>query len=217
MAVAERRRDRGSAQARELHRKLGAELRTHRRRAGWSQRRLGQTAGCSHMTVSRIEAGRADGTSLELYGRLFAVLGGRLSVKVYPDGDPVRDEAQLRTGARLRAQTAQPIGVRTEVSLGIPNDLRAWDQVLHVPDDWVPVEVETRLEDLQGLEREIELKMRDGGADRVILLVADTERNRRILREHREVLRARFPLDTREALAYLRAGRLPPVGAVIVL
>jgi transcriptional regulator with XRE-family HTH domain len=188
-----------------------------RRQTGWSQRRLGDAAGVSHMTVSRIEAGRADGTTLDTLSRMFAVLGGKLSVKVYPDGDPVRDEAHLRTAARLRPHIGQPIGVRTEVSLAIPDDLRAWDEVLHLPDDWVPVEVETRLEDLQALEREIELKARDGGASRVILLVADRVRNRRILRAHREALRARFPLDTRAALAYLRAGKLPPVGALIVL
>ncbi|MFN8622114.1 MAG: helix-turn-helix domain-containing protein [Chloroflexota bacterium] len=215
--MTERRSDKGAATARELHRKLGADLRTTRRQAGWSQRRLGEAAGASHTTVSRIESGRADGTTIDTYARLFAVLGGRLSAKVYPDGDPVRDEAHLRTAGRFLPHVKAPIGVRSEVSLGIPNDLRAWDRVLDVPGDWVPVEIEVQLEDLQALERRVELKARDGGATRVILVVADTAHNRRVLKQHREVLRARFPLDTRAALVYLRKGRLPPVGALVVL
>jgi hypothetical protein len=73
------------------------------------------------------------------------------------------------------------------------------------------------LSDLQAIDRRIALKMEDDGVDRVILVVADTRRNREILRQHRELLRSRFPLDSREILKELRAGRLPPHGGILVL
>lgn len=217
MPVQERRADRGARVAILLHRRLGQELRALRRQAGLSQRRLATEVRVDHAVISRIEAGGAMATTLDVYARLFAVLGGRLSVKVYPEGDPLRDEAHLRLIQRLRALLHAAINVRTEVPLGIPGDLRAWDVELAVGVDAVALEAETVLDDAQALERRVALKAQDGGVDVVLLLVADTDRNRRILRAHREALRARFPLDTRAAMAYLRAGRLPPAGAVIVL
>ena len=188
-----------------------------RRAAGLSQRRVAAEIGIAHSTLSRIEAGRATATSLTVYAQLFAVLGGRLNCKVYPEGDPLRDEAQLRLIARLRALLHAAIRARTEVPLPISGDMRAWDMLLAAGGTTVGVEAETVLEDLQELEREIALKARDGGVEVVLLLVADTARNRRILRANRETLRARFPLDTRAALAELRAGRLPSAGAIIIL
>lgn len=213
----ERRADRGARVARILHRKLGQELRDLRRQSGLSQRRIAAEIGVDHGVVSRIESGAAGVASLETYAKLFAVLGARLSLKVYPEGEPLRDEAQLRLIARLLQLLHAAIRVARGVPMGIPDDLRAWDLVLSVDDDRAAVEAETVLDDLQALERKITLKMQDSGIEVVILLVADTDRNRRILRAHREVLRARFPLDTREAMAYLRAGKLPPQSAIVIL
>jgi transcriptional regulator with XRE-family HTH domain len=216
MAVHERRIDRGTRIAMVLHHRLGVELRSARRSAGLSQRRLAREMGVDHAMITRMEAGAAS-TSLMTYARAFAVLGGRLSVKVYPESDPVRDEAHLRLLQRLRGILHAAIRMRTEVPLGLPDDLRAWDAELAVALESVKLEAETVLDDLQELERRIALKALDGNVDVVLLLVADTARNRRILRAHREALRQRFPLDTRAALACLRRGQLPPAGTVIIL
>ena len=53
--------------------------------------------------------------------------------------------------------------------------------------------------------------------DRIVLLLADTRHNRRVLREHREALRSTFPLDTRAVMAALRAGELPSANGIVVL
>lgn len=217
MPIHERRTDRGARVALVLHRHLGAELRVLRRQAGLSQRRIAREIGVDHAVVSRIEAGSAAMTTIDTYARLFAVLGARLSVKVYPEAQALRDEAHLRLIARLRSLLHAAIRIRTEVPLGMVGDLRAWDAELSIDGGSVMVEAETVLDDVQALERRIALKCRDGNVDVVLLLVSDTDRNRRILREHREALRARFPMDARAALACLRAGRLPPVGAIIVI
>jgi hypothetical protein len=59
--------------------------------------------------------------------------------------------------------------------------------------------------------------MDDDGVDVVILLVAGTHRNRRVLREFRDLIRDQFPLDTRDIMASLRVGRLPDQSGVVVL
>jgi hypothetical protein len=170
-----------------------------------------------HTVVSRIETGVAAPATLDVYARLFAVVGARLSVRVYPDGDPLHDSPQLNLIGRMLPIVHSAIRVRREVGMGIAGDLRAWDLVFSVGDESCAIDAETILDDLQALERKIALKQRDSGIAVVHLLVSGTERNRRILRANREVLRDRFPLDTREALAYLRKGQLPPKGAIIVL
>jgi hypothetical protein len=59
--------------------------------------------------------------------------------------------------------------------------------------------------------------MSAAGVTRVILLVADTALDRDVLRAHRELLRDRYPLDSREILAALRVGRCPDRGGILVL
>src|SRR5262249_16423991 len=68
---------------------------------------------------------------------------------------------------------------RTEVPLPIEGDLRAWDAMITGPRWRVAVEAETVIEDVQALERKLSRKQRDGGIDHVMILIADTHRNRR--------------------------------------
>ena len=104
----------------------------------------------------------------------------------------------------------------TEMPLPIPGDLRAWDALIRL-DDHVAVEAETRLGDVQALDRRVQLKLRDGGVDIVILLVSDTAHNREILDVHRNALRSTFPLDGRQLLPVLRVGRAPSASGILVL
>ena len=83
--------------------------------------------------------------------------------------------------------------------------------------DRCKLEAETVLADIQALDRRIGLKMEDDDVDRVILLVADTRRNRDVLRSQPSLLRSRFPLDSGLILAALRAGRLPERSGILVL
>ena len=53
--------------------------------------------------------------------------------------------------------------------------------------------------------------------DIILLLVSDTAHNRRVLAGHREDLRALLPLDGREVLRALAAGRLPPDNGLLVI
>lgn len=99
----------------------------------------------------------------------------------------------------------------------IPGDLRALDGQSWIEREMLAVEAETRLQDIQSLERRVVLKRRDVRANRLVLLVADTAHNREILGAHREALRGSFPLDTREVLAFLARGQMPPDDGIVVL
>jgi hypothetical protein len=96
-------------------------------------------------------------------------------------------------------------------------DLRAWDGLLVFDRIRIAIEAETRLRDAQSLERRYALKMRDGHVELMILLVSDTAHNRTFLDLHREALRTRFPLDGRQLLPELRAGRAPRDSGILVL
>lgn len=97
-----------------------------------------------------------------------------------------------------------------------PGDLRAWDELLRGRVT-IGVEAETRPGDLQAIERSMAAKQRDSGVDRVILVVADTPTNRRLVKRHIAMLRQNFPLDTRSCLAALGAGLDPGANGLVIL
>jgi hypothetical protein len=79
------------------------------------------------------------------------------------------------------------------------------------------VEAETHPRDLQALERRLELKLRDGDVDHLILLLLDSRHNHALLRAHAATFEARFPVAGRRALELLRPGAAVGGNAVILL
>jgi transcriptional regulator with XRE-family HTH domain len=87
-----------------------------------------------------------------------------------------------------------------------------------LPGRGAPPLCEVHLHDIQAVERRIALKQRDdASAGVVILLLADTAHNRRVLSAHREALRPQFPLDGGAILRALRAGRIPSASGILLL
>lgn len=117
---------------------------------------------------------------------------------------------------RLRPHIHPGLTCRTEVTLPIPGDLRAWDLLIEGPGWRIAVEAETVLDDLQALERRLHRKQRDGGMDVVLLLVADTRRNRRAI-EAAPASFAEFSRDARATLRVLRAGTQAGISAIVFL
>ena len=185
--------------------------------AGLSQTAAGASAGMSHAQWSRIERGVLPCLTIDQASRAALSVGLRLFVRLYPDGDPTRDAAQLGLLERFRRKLPAAARWDTEVPLPIPGDRRAWDALIRLGGRRAGCEAETRVEDVQALERRLALKVRDGSVDVLILLVSDTAANRRAIHVHREALRALLPLDGREILASLRAGRLPERSGLVVL
>jgi transcriptional regulator with XRE-family HTH domain len=196
---------------------LGREFRTARLGAGLSQRSAGAGAGISHAHWGRIERGLVPNLSLAQACAAAAVVGLRLSVRAYPDGDPIRDAGQAALLERFHLRLPTRAGWQTEVPMPIPGDRRAWDARVVIDGRRAGCEAEMQLLDLQALERRLALKLRDGDVDILLLVVPSTVRNRQFLRLHREQLRSLLPLGTREVLASLRAESLPAQSGIVIL
>ncbi len=80
----------------------------------------------------------------------------------------------------------------------------------------IAVEAETRIHDVQALQRRITLKRRDGGEPDVVLLLNETRTNREAL-DGSAGLRDMLPLDGRTMLAALRDGRSPGGSGIVRL
>jgi len=217
MASRNDRANLGRWNARSIRFEIGAEIRASRTNGGLSLRTAGSAADMSHAQFGRIERGALNQLTVDQASRACAAVGLRLVVRAYPDGEPIADRAQLALLARFRARLPEGARWLTEVPIPIPGDRRAWDAVATVGGTRFAVEAETRLRDLQALERRIALKQRDGDIEIVVLVVNDTVTNRRALADQRETLRGRFPQDGRGILLALRAGRAPVASGIVVL
>ena len=193
----------------------GRELRRARIGRGLSQRVVATATGVAQSEVSRIERGRRPGATLRTIARLATAVGLDLSVRLYPGGDPVRDKAHVALLARFRKAVGEGWAWTAEVPLPIPGDKRAWDRILRGPSVVIGVEAETRPIDLQEVQRRVALKKRDGNADRLLLVLADTEWNRRLVRLND--IPGAFPIPGRVALKALVEGRDPGGDAVILI
>ena len=206
---------RGRRIGRAERRRAGDQLRIARASAGLSQRKLGAMVGLSHSAIGRMERGLVQRITVDRLGLVAAVLGMDLRIGLFPTGSPIRDAAHLALIKRLRARVPTSLRWRTEVPVPIDGDLRSADVVIDGESVDAMVEAETRLDDLQAMERRIYLKQRDFGIRRVILLVADTRHNRAVLDAHPELL-DRFPISTRACLIALRECRDPGGNAIVL-
>jgi transcriptional regulator with XRE-family HTH domain len=220
MASRERASDRG---ARTAHRDLvtvGSDIRTARVMAGLTQRDVGRACGVSHTTIGRIERADLRAVSAVALARIGAVVGLDVRVKAYPGATPIRDAAQTAHLVRLRARLHASLRLTLEVPIQAGHEQRAWDAQISGFErgaTTLPVEAETRLYDIQAQVRRLGLKRRDDGAEHVVLLVADTRTNRRIVREARLLFSEMFPVPGRRALAALARGDHPGGSALILL
>ncbi len=194
---------------------LGRELRAARVTHGLSQRVVAVATGISQAQLSRIERGSYDSVTAETLTRVGAALGLDLSIRWFPSGDPIRDNAHAALLERFRRAVGETWTWAAEVPLPIPGDRRAWDRTLRRSGRVIGVEAETRPTDLQELQRRLQLKKRDGQVDRLILVLADTEWCRRVTRLND--LESTFPVPNRVALRALADGRDPGGDAVILI
>jgi transcriptional regulator with XRE-family HTH domain len=224
MGARQQRLGRGDERGRHLVSLAGAEFKGARSNAALSQRDVSSAVGMSRPQYGRIERGLSPNVSIATICKIAAVLGLDASLRFYPTADPIRDRPQVDLLERLRARCHPTLRWLTKVAFPRPGDLRAWDAVIQgfaSPPGHQrvqgAVEAETRPVDVQALDRKLALKERDGGADWLILLFADTRHNRALLAGPGAALKARFPLDGRRALELLGAGVDPGANSVNLL
>jgi hypothetical protein len=154
---------------------------------------------------------------LEQLSSVATALGLDLSIRFFPTGDPIRDVAHGRLLERLHQRLPSSLTWHVEVPLPLSGDLRAWDAVISGPGWRIAVEAETRIADVQSLERRLTLKRRDGRVENVLLLIADTRANRMALDSVKAGAIADLPLDPRLLLGALADGRDPGGSGIVVL
>lgn len=195
--------------------RVRADLAAARRGAGLSREQVAKSSGLSRSGLERLENGTRRSTAKEL-AAVGATVGLDVRLRSFPAGDPIRDAGQQRLLERLRRRCHPSLGWATEVAMPIEGDLRAWDAVIRGERWTAGVEAETVLDDLQAVERRLSLKRRDGGVDVVILLVADTRRNRRAMAAGSAAFNT-LGRDARTVLAALASGEAPTSGSLLVL
>jgi transcriptional regulator with XRE-family HTH domain len=184
--------------------------------AGISQDTLGSAAGLSGSEVGRVERGEAPWLTVQHAARLLGTVGLDLWVRAYAAGPPVRDAAHLQLLARFEARLPSSVRCHREWPIPDSRDRRALDLFLAGLPLRTGVEAETTLDDIQALERDINLKRRDAHLERLILLVRDSARNRDIIRSM-DALRRSFPLETRAMMAAVSRGRDPGADGIVIL
>lgn len=209
--------EQGSELATTPRKELGQELRVARTNAGLGQRVVAVQAGMSHHQLGRIERGGLRSVSLDQLCRAGLAVGVRFSGKFYPAGDPFRDSPQLRTLERFVALLPALALVDREAVMPITGDLRAWDALVRLGGRRAGCEVETRVKDIQALERKLGAKLRDGGVDVLLLVLSDTLHHRSLVAEQGHVLRPLLPLDNAQVRRALRLGSLPAASGVVLV
>lgn len=196
---------------------LGDQLREARLILGLTLRQVAMAIGSSASQVLRVEHGRVRSMRLDRLVLHAAAVGLRVSGPgLYPVGGGLRDEGQVRyLGAFLRR--IAPSWRRELEALVDAGDLRAVDMLLTGDGCRIAVEVITRLRDLQAQLRAALAKQQAIRADWLVLVVADTNANRRALRDALTVIAASFPLDTKRTMAALAAGRNPGANGIVLL
>lgn len=206
----------GHAATARLIGEMGRELRGGRLQAGMTQREVAARIGSDQAHVSRVETGRIGRLGLGELIRHAGAVGLRPWVRLYPTVSRPMDAAQLALLGRLRPRSA-PWAMRLEVAMPLRGDLRAADAVLERDGCRIVVEAITRLADIQAQLRAARLKQRDLAATRIILLVAATHANRRVVRSESALLAAAGLVGTRVTLAALGAGADPGADALVLL
>ncbi|HEY4633312.1 MAG TPA: helix-turn-helix domain-containing protein [Candidatus Limnocylindrales bacterium] len=221
MSTRERAADRGARIAHRDLASIGADIRTARISAGLSQRAVGRACRMSHTQVGRIERAVHRSVTVRQLARVGAVVGLDVRVRSYPGPTAVRDAGQVALLTRFRRSLHPTLRLRLEVPIPHDDDQRAWDGVIvglaGGLSTSMPTEAESRLHDVQGQLRRIQLKARAANEEHVLVVIAATRTNRRAVREAWPLLRDQYPVPARHALAALRAGRHPGGSALVLV
>ena len=218
MATRETRLERGRRKGRTLAARLMSELLTTRQTLNVSQRSLSSELGYSQTTLVRQERlADIDQLSFVEVAAIASLLGLELAASLHPVGDPIRDRGHQALLSRFRGVLAPGIRAVAEAPLPKPGDRRTWDLAIRIATQRVGIEAETRVRDAQWLTRRIRERERDGGMDEVLLVLAETAVNRRLLPDILEALGPRFATSPRLILKALRVGQPIPGSGVLLV
>jgi transcriptional regulator with XRE-family HTH domain len=198
-----------------------SELRTARLVTGLSQSALAREMGLDHSNLWRLEAGRLDDVGVVRLAELASLLGFEISLGLHPVGDPIRDKGQLACAQRFDRILSDRWRVTDETLLPGAGEQRAWDKLLRLvgetPRCLVGADIESRVWDMQAIVRRTRARERDGQVDHILIVLADTAHNRRVIDDLRRSLGEAYFSPPRTILRQLRAGeRLLGSGVILI-
>lgn len=204
MAVADAGR-----RAREAILEIGREVALARANRGLTRRAAARLARVAPSTQRRIESGDPS-VQLDTLARVTSAVGLKLWMRAYPLGGPsLRDSGQLAIASWVQAVVPSSTTVKLEAPVG---EGRAIDVVLFTAGEIVAIEIERLLVDFQAQFRAADAKRSALAAEhtrpvRLVMIVADTHRNRLAVSSHDTLIRSALPGGTRQVVAALRSGR----------
>lgn len=201
------------ARARKQAESIGTEVLIARATEGMSRLQASRSAGVSPDTQRRVEQGDP-GMQLDTLCAVGAAVGIDVVIRGYP-GRPLtlRDSGQLALAQSLCAIAHPSWHPELEVPAGLHGE--AADLGFFGPHEIIHCEVDRLILDLQAQHRRNARKreyldQRHQRPVRLVMVVEDTVRNRRVLASHLEFLRMALPAGSREILNSLRTGQ--PLG-----
>jgi transcriptional regulator with XRE-family HTH domain len=217
MPVRETRLELGKRQGGEIVRRLLAEIKGARLEANVSQSALAKRIGWPQTRYSLFERGVRP-TSVEDLCVVAAILGLRPKFELYRAEEGARDQGHSRLMARFRELLAAAWTATREAPFPTLGDLRSWDILIRLGTVYrVGVEAETRLRDIQELVRRIRQRELHGGVDHILIVLSDSQHNRRYADELRTTLGPDYATSRGELVAALKAGQpLPGSGVLLV-
>lgn len=198
--------------ARDMAATVGREVLLARASLGLSRRRAARLAGVSPDTQQRVEAGDPS-VAMDTACQVASALGLKLWAKAFPVTTPsLRDTRQLRIAQRLRELAHA--GYSITVELGLAGG-RSADVVAYGPTEILHIEIERRLADWQAQYRAAAAKREEIAARhqrpvRLVMVIEDGERNRRVVRDHSGLISSGLPAGSRDVIRALRTGH--PLG-----
>ena len=193
------------------------DLRDARLAAGLSQREVARALRVSRQQVTRWERG-ASAKYLVQLARWGATVGLDVSVRAFAGGSPLRDAGQLRVLGRVRAAIGERWKWRTEVPVSShPLERRAFDAVISAGGVHIGLEIITRLTDAQAQSRAALLKQEAAGLPILVLVLAESRRDRLALAAALPTLELSFPTRPRAVLTSLRVGEPPAANGIFLV
>jgi len=217
MAGKETRLETGRQRAASAVASILSQLRTARLTSNLSQAAIAAQLGWSQTRYSLFERNVREVTVADV-SLVASILGLKLTFDVFRIDEGVRDAGSQRLIERFLAMLASVWLQTREAPFPHLGDLRSWDVLIRLGRDYrVGVEAETRLRDIQELVRRIRQRELHGGADHIIVILSDSQHNRRYVDEFRAALGPNYLTQPGDLLADLRTGRQLPGSGVILL
>jgi transcriptional regulator with XRE-family HTH domain len=193
------------------------QLRDARLEANLSQATLAKHTGWPQSRYSRMERSVQPLAVEDMYV-VATLLGLRPKLELYRVEEGLRDQGSQALIARFRSILAAAWIATREAPFPTLGDLRSWDLLIRLGTVYrVGVEAETRLRDIQELVRRIRQRELHGGADHILVILSDSQHNRRHADELRSALGSAYTTSSVDLHTALRAGAPLPGSGVILL